>query len=126
MARLKSPTGGKTIRKTNGNATEEQVAGISTPETAPVNARPPQTSGSETRTEQLAETNPSSELRRLGVVKTETRKRMVVPINLEDEIRRRAYEIYEHRGSAPGSEAEDWLTAEREVRERYQKQQQSA
>jgi hypothetical protein len=49
----------------------------------------------------------------------------VVPINLEDEIRRRAYELYQQRGAAPGSEAEDWLAAEREVRQRY-KQQQSA
>ncbi len=126
MARPKSPTGGRTTRKTIGNASEEPVAGVSSLETAHVDARPPQTSGSETRSEQFAETNPLSEPRRLGVVKTEARKRMVVPINLEDEIRRRAYEIYEHRGSAPGSEAEDWLTAEREVRERYQKQQQSA
>ena len=49
----------------------------------------------------------------------ETRKN-VVPINLEEEIRRRAYEIYVQRGSAPGGENEDWLTAEREVRSRYQ------
>lgn len=47
----------------------------------------------------------------------------IVPINLEDEIRRRAYEIYVERGSTPGSESEDWLTAEREVRSRYQAQQ---
>jgi len=44
----------------------------------------------------------------------------VVPINLEDEIRRRAYEIFVERGSTPGSENEDWLVAEREVRSRYQ------
>lgn len=48
----------------------------------------------------------------------ESRKN-VVPINLEEEIRRRAYEIYVERGSTPGSESEDWLTAEREVRSRY-------
>ncbi len=43
----------------------------------------------------------------------------MVPINLEDEIRRRAYELYQQRGGAPGSEAQDWLAAEREVRQRY-------
>jgi len=32
-----------------------------------------------------------------------------------DEIRRRAYEIYLERGSAPGQEREDWLQAEREM-----------
>lgn len=52
---------------------------------------------------------------------TDTRKN-VVPINLEDEIRRRAYEIYLERGSGSGNESEDWLTAEREVRSRYQAQ----
>jgi Protein of unknown function (DUF2934) len=44
----------------------------------------------------------------------------VVPINLEDEIRRRAYQIYEERGCTPGDEHEDWLRAEREVLARYQ------
>jgi hypothetical protein len=47
----------------------------------------------------------------------------VVPINLEDEIRRRAYELYKQRGTGTGSEAEDWLAAEREVRQRYHQQQ---
>jgi hypothetical protein len=36
----------------------------------------------------------------------------------EDEIRRRAYEIYLSRGDAPGSDIDDWLAAEREARER--------
>jgi hypothetical protein len=31
-----------------------------------------------------------------------------------DEIRRRAYEIYQERGGLPGRELEDWLQAERE------------
>ncbi len=59
--------------------------------------------------------------KKLEVVKTEPRR--VVPINLEDEIRRRAYELYQQRGAAPGSESEDWLAAEREVRQRYHQQQ---
>jgi hypothetical protein len=44
----------------------------------------------------------------------------VVPINLENEIRRRAYELYEQRNGGPGSEQEDWLRAENEVLARYQ------
>lgn len=43
----------------------------------------------------------------------------VVPINLEDEIRRRAYELAEERGFQGGGETEDWLRAEREVLQRY-------
>ena len=42
-----------------------------------------------------------------------------IPINLEDEIRRRAYELYAERGFSSGHEHEDWLRAEREVRQRY-------
>ena len=34
----------------------------------------------------------------------------------EEEIRRRAYELYERRGGAPGYEREDWAQAERELR----------
>jgi len=35
--------------------------------------------------------------------------------NLQDEIRRRAYELYEERGCEPGHEVEDWFEAERQV-----------
>ena len=33
----------------------------------------------------------------------------------DEEIRRRAYEIYLNRGEQPGREMEDWLQAEREL-----------
>jgi hypothetical protein len=59
--------------------------------------------------------------RKPTIVKTETRPN-VVPINLEDEVRRLAYLLSERRGFEPGHEAEDWLTAEREVRQRYHQQ----
>jgi predicted PP-loop superfamily ATPase len=38
------------------------------------------------------------------------------PIDLDDQIRRRAYELYEERGRTPGFENEDWLRAEHEIR----------
>ena len=45
-----------------------------------------------------------------------------VPVNLEEEIRRRAYELYLQRRAAAGGENgnpnQDWLIAEREVRSR--------
>jgi len=59
--------------------------------------------------------------RRPEVVKTEPRANLV-PINFEDEIRRAAYLLAEQRGFEPGHETEDWLAAEREVRQRYQRQ----
>jgi uncharacterized FlgJ-related protein len=49
-------------------------------------------------------------------------KKNVFPINLDEEIRKRAYELYAERGYISGYENEDWLTAEREVLSRYQQQ----
>jgi hypothetical protein len=73
-----------------------------------------------------AEVRTAPEPRKLEVVKSEPRKNSVapnlVPIHLENEIRRRAYELYVQRGSTGGSEAEDWLNAEREIRQRYLQQ----
>ena len=47
----------------------------------------------------------------------------LAPINLEEEIRRRAYELYLERRAAAGSESgnpnQDWLIAENEIRSRY-------
>jgi hypothetical protein len=40
----------------------------------------------------------------------------VETLPLEDRIRQRAYELYLKRGSEPGSELNDWLQAEEEVR----------
>ena len=46
-----------------------------------------------------------------------------VPVNLEEEIRRRAYELYLQRaaaaGNGSGDENQDWLIAEREIRSRH-------
>ena len=43
----------------------------------------------------------------------------VETVNLNEEIRRRAYEIYLDRGDAAGDEHQDWLIAEREIRARH-------
>ena len=39
--------------------------------------------------------------------------------NLDEEIRRRAYELFQERGGEHGHHHEDWLRAEAEVRSRY-------
>ena len=64
---------------------------------------------------------PQKSLRKPSIVKSDSRSN-VLPINLEDEVRRLAYEMSERRGFEPGHETEDWLTAEREVRQRYHQQ----
>jgi len=110
MAKSKSVSGGKTGSK--------EQTGVSNPVSLsnPVSVPDTKTGGAETAPSQKA-----PEVRKLAVVKAENRKN-IVPINLEDEIRRRAYELYEHRGGKSGSEAEDWLAAEREVMQRYHQQ----
>jgi len=40
------------------------------------------------------------------------------PIDLEAQIRQRAYELYQERGCTPGYETEDWTRAEAEIRGR--------
>jgi hypothetical protein len=37
------------------------------------------------------------------------------PQNLEEDIRRRAYELYEARGREDGHELEDWIRAKEEI-----------
>jgi len=54
-----------------------------------------------------------------GLVVPEVRKRAKT-IDLDEEIRRRAYEIYLERRGTSGDEHQDWLIAEREIRTRHQ------
>jgi hypothetical protein len=120
MARSKSTSGSTAKSKTTNNEQGNTGSPAGIPDVKAVAA-------GITPAEASAETKGVPEPRKLEMVKTEPRKKVVpinrVPVNLEDEIRRRAYELYVQRGSSSGSEAEDWLTAEREVRQRHQKQQ---
>lgn len=59
--------------------------------------------------------DPKKSIRKPTIVKNAN----LVPINVDDEIRRLAYLMSERRGFEPGHETEDWLAAEREVRQRY-------
>jgi hypothetical protein len=137
MARSKSTSGGKASR-TTVNTGKEETSNSGSANISDVKAVVAATTPAEAAADVKIAPEPKSasepksvEPRKLEMVKTEPRKNVVpinrapinLPINLEDEIRRRAYELYLQRGTAPGSEAEDWLTAEREVRQRYQKQQ---
>lgn len=98
MAKAKTP---RSTSKTNGGT----VPANGTPVVHPENA---------------------SEIREVRKVAAEARPNLV-PINLDDEIRRRAYELWEQRGRELGHENEHWLLAEREIRARYgSERQQSA
>jgi hypothetical protein len=116
MARSKSIPGSKANRTNTG---KEQTS-VSNPSAIPdIKAVAAEAAPSETRPEPKIKPEP----RRLEVMKSDPPKNVVpinlVPINLEDEIRRRAYELYLQRGNSSGSEAEDWFTAESEIRQRY-------
>jgi hypothetical protein len=50
-------------------------------------------------------------------------KRKQAVVDVEGEIRQRAYQLYEQRGFVSGHENEDWLTAEREILARSHGQQ---
>jgi len=100
MAKPKNP------KKTNGSAGVQPVEAAST--TMPI-------------AETAATDTPTKPARKPSIVKSEPRANLV-PINVEEEIRRLAYLLSERRGFEPGHENEDWLTAEREVRQRYHQQ----
>jgi hypothetical protein len=112
MARSKFP-------KTNGVKEAVPAAGTQqTGNTAEVASSSAAKAESMTTGESRKPKAPKSPVPKLEAVKTEHRSN-VVPINLEDEIRRLAYLLSERRGFEPGHENEDWLAAEHEVLQRY-------
>jgi DUF2934 family protein len=102
MARAKTP------RNNAGNTNGQTVA-------PPVSTAPPETV-SEIR--EVRKTAPDA--------RTIDGRNNIVPINLEDEIRRRAYELWEQHGHEPGRDNEHWLLAEREILARYHAQRQQS
>ena len=92
--------------------------------TSPVERNPLERSiDTQTKDQQTTDiqTAAARKTRKPEIVKAESRSNLV-PINLEDEIRRLAYLLSERRGFQPGYENEDWLSAEREVLQRYHQQ----
>lgn len=56
----------------------------------------------------MPEVTSTAQVRKASSVTSQT-------VDLEGQIRQRAYEFYQERGCTPGHENEDWLRAEREV-----------
>ena len=99
MARSKTRTGSKTTL----NETEAT----------------PVAPSSETLASETASGENGKAKARPRIMKSAPRPSMV-PFSLEEEIRRRAFELYKQRGATCGSETDDWLVAEREILDRYQ------
>jgi Protein of unknown function (DUF2934) len=98
-------------RKSNGSTTTRSKRNAPSAESAPVQSTPVQAAAE--------------------VIKPEVRRNEVPPVvpasktsgnttqaNLDEEIRRRAYELYLQRNGTSGDPNRDWFLAEREVRAR--------
>lgn len=107
MAKPRSPKKTATVNET------AQPSGVSPETNAAVSATP-----SSVHEPEKMKTEPRKTTRKPEIVRTDSRATLV-PINLEDEIRQLAYLYSERRGFTPGHETDDWLAAEREVRQRY-------
>lgn len=115
MAKPRTPR-----KKSNGNEAVPPI--VTAGEAIPENGSAGLTAAVFTETE-------NTEMKSIGrkstrkpeIVRTDSRSNLV-PINLDDEIRRLAYLMSERRGFVPGHETEDWLAAEHEIRERYHQQ----
>lgn len=88
----------------------------------PVESRSASLITAETKSPEITQPEPKKPAGKPTIVRAETRA-SVVPINVDEEIRRLAYLLSERRGFEPGHETEDWLAAESEVRQRYRQQQ---
>jgi hypothetical protein len=119
MAKTKTPRTASSRNKKNGTdlpitpviaATAETAAG----EPASLEVQVPVTPIAVAKTAEVKAVEPKELRKPLSEV-----RRTVVPINLEEEIRRLAYQLYEERGCTPGHENDDWLFAEREILSRY-------
>jgi len=112
MAKSKFP------KKTNGVTEAVSTTNSQPPSAANGGSAAAAAPALETNATETKKTAPRRIARKPEVVKTEPRANLV-PINLEDEIRCLAYLLSERRGFESGHETEDWLAAEREIRQRY-------
>lgn len=76
-------------------------------------ARQERTSFPATKKAELREPTIAARRSTLSAAQDEPKGRTIT----EDDVRLRAYEIYLRRGDAPGNDIDDWLQAERELRE---------
>ena len=116
MAKPKMPKKTNSVKESTPTSSPVGTSDVSSASTETVAAPVAATQAAESPT-----TATRKAARKPEIVKTEPRTNLV-PINLEDEIRRLAYLLSERRGFEPGHDAEDWLAAEREIRQRYHQQ----
>jgi|SRR5271169_64028 len=118
MPRPQSPKKNHSAEQLASSSTTRPVSnpGNGSPETIAAEPAAAQTMKAETMKTKMKTATPRK-ARKPQIVKSN-----LVPINLEDEIRRLAYLLSERRGFVPGHETEDWVLAEHEIREHYHQQ----
>jgi|SRR5208282_2008672 DUF2934 family protein len=125
MARPRNPKKGDAVNPAVTTSTASAAGSTAAAETTPAMAAEPSTvQPAAAKQETKNAKNGGARKPENGkpeIVKKETRANLI-PINLDDEIRRLAYLLSERRGFEPGHDAEDWLNAEREVLQRYHQQ----
>lgn len=97
---------------------QEQISSMAkktTPDSRPSKASSPRKSG----TKQPTPINGRESAVLDNTPVTFAHSKLVHP-EIEEEIRRKAYELYEERGRQDGFEQEDWARAEAAVRNKYQ------
>jgi|HubBroStandDraft_5_1064220.scaffolds.fasta_scaffold67004_4 hypothetical protein len=112
-------------RKTEGNITSRRKKANSPTETAAAQPATEQTVP-EVHNSEIHASEHRSNVTPINVApvkpaakKTQNGNVSLDKANLDEEIRRRAYELFLARKGAPGDPAADWIVAEREVRARH-------
>src|ERR1700722_14768586 len=113
-------------RKTDGTTTSRKKKATPPTETAAVQPAPaqvtPEVRSTETRSPEIRSAEIRGNVTPINVapVKPAAKKIQASAVNLDEEIRRRAYELFLERKGVAGDPAADWFVAEREVRARHE------
>lgn len=102
-------------RKSDGTTTPRKKKATAPTEAAAVQPAPAGVAPEVRSTEVRANVTPIN----VAPIKPAAKKAPASPLNLDEEIRRRAYELFLERKGVAGDPAADWFIAEREVRARY-------
>jgi|ERR1700690_4392593 len=113
-------------RKTDGPTTSRKKKATPPTETAAVQPAAaqvaPEASGAEVRSPEIRSTEIRGNVTPINVapIKPAAKKTQASAVNLDEEIRRRAYELFLERQGVAGDPTADWFVAEREVRARHE------
>ena len=113
-------------RKTDGTTTPRKKKATPPTETAAVQPAAaqvaPEASGAEVRSPEIRSTEIRGNVTPINVapIKPAAKKTQASAVNLDEEIRRRAYELFLERQGVAGDPMADWFVAEREVRARHE------